>query len=134
MPTKFGISYEVVDVDNPGTFTVNANGSDTTIEAVLTDNTQTATLNFNNTTLDDPDVDFNTETSVFQFFEDDYLENNPSTTSPIISYVGEYFSDTVSDQSTFEIEDEAPSGTGTRFSNTSFSFDNTNVKFDRVLT
>ena len=134
MPTKFGITYEVVDVDNPGTFTVNANGSETTIEAVLTDNTQTATLNFNNTTLDDPDVDFNTETSVFQFFEDDYLENNPSTTSPIISYVGEYFSDTVSDQSTFEIEDEAPSGTGTRFSNTSFSFDNTNVKFDRVLT
>ena len=134
MPTKFGITYEVVDVDNPVTFTINANGSDTTIEAVLTDNTQTATLNFNNTTLDDPDVDFNTETSVFQFFEDDYLENNPSTTSPIISYVGEYFSDTVSDQSTFEIEDEAPSGTGTRFSNTSFSFDNTNVKFDRVFT
>ena len=89
MPTKFGITYEVVDVDNPGTFTVNANGSDTTIEAVLTDNTQTVTLNFNNTTLGDPDVDFNTETSVFQFFEDDYLENNPSTTSPIISYVGE---------------------------------------------
>ena len=72
MPTKFGITYEVIDVDNPGTFTVKANGSDTTIEAVLTDNTQTATLNFNNTTLDDPDVDFNTETSVFQFFEDDY--------------------------------------------------------------
>ena len=127
MPTKFGITYEVVDVDNPGTFTVNANGSDTTIEAVLTDNTQTATLNFNNTTLDDPDVDFNTETSVFQFFEDDYLENNPSTTSPIISYVGEYFSDTVTEQNTFKIDDEAPSGTGTRFSSTSFSFDNTNV-------
>ena len=36
MPTKFGITYEVVDVDNPGTFTINANGSDTTIEAVLT--------------------------------------------------------------------------------------------------
>ena len=134
MPTKFGITYEVVDVDNPGTFTVNANGSDTTIEAVLTDNTQTATLNFNNTTLDDPDVVFNTETSLFQYFDDDYLENNPSTTSPIISYVGEYFSDTVSDRSTFEIEDEAPSGTGTRFSSTSLSFDNTNVKFDRVFT
>ena len=134
MPTKFGITYEVVDVDNPGTFTVNANGSDTTIEAVLTDNTQSATLNFNNTTLGDPDVDFNTETSLFQYFDDDYLENNPSTTSPIISYVGEYFSDTVSDRSTFEIEDEAPSGTGTRFSSTSLSFDNTNVKFDRVFT
>ena len=33
-----------------------------------------------------------------------------------------------------EIEDEAPSGTGTRFSSTSLSFDNTNVKFDRVFT
>ena len=134
MPTKFGITYEVIDVDNPGTFTVKANGSDTTIEAVLTDNTQTATLNFDNTTLGDPDVVFNTETSVFQYFDDDYLENNPSTTNPIISYVGQYFSDTVSDQNTFEIEDEAPSGTGTRFSSTSLSFDNTNVKFDRVFT
>lgn len=134
MPTQFGITYEVVDVDNPGTFTVKADGSNTTVEAVLTDNTQTVTLNFNNTTAGDPDVVFNTETSVFQYFEDDYLENNPSTTSPIISYVGEYFSDTVSDRSTFEIEDEAPSGTGTRFSSTSLSFDNTNVKFDRVFT
>ena len=121
MPTQFGITYEIIDVDNPGTFTVKADGSNTTLEAVLTDNTQTVTLNFNNTTLGDPDVVFNTETSLFQYFDDDYLENNPSTTSPIISYVGEYFSDTVSDQSTFEIEDEAPSGTGTRFSNTSFS-------------
>ena len=134
MPTQFGITYEIIEVDNPGTFTVKADGENTTVEAVLTDNTQSITLNFNNTTLGDPDVDFNTETSVFQYFDDDYLENNPSTTNPIISYVGQYFSDTVSDQSTFEIEDEAPSGTGTRFSNTSFSFDNTNVKFDRVLT
>ena len=60
--------FEVVDVDNPGTFTVNANGSDTTIEAVLTDNTQSITLNFNNTTAGDPDVVFNTETSFFQYF------------------------------------------------------------------
>ena len=134
MPTQFGITYEVIDVDNPGTFTVKADGSNTTVEAVLTDNTQTVTLNFNNTTLGDPDVDFNTETSLFQYFDDDYLENNPSTTSPIISYVGQYFSDTVSDQNTFEIADEAPSGTGTRFSSTSLSFDNTNVKFDRVFT
>ena len=134
MPTKFGITYEVVDVDNPGTFTVNANGSDTTLEVVLTDNTQTATLNFDKTTLGDPDVDFNTETSVFQYFEDDYLENNPSSTNPIISYVGQYFSDIVADQNTFDITNEAAVGIGTRFSSTSFSFDDTNVKFDRVST
>jgi len=134
MPTQFGITYEVVDVDNPGTFTFKADGSDTTATAVMTDGTQNITLNFNNTTSGDPDVVFNTETSLFQYFDDDYLENNPSTTSPIISYVGQYFSDTVSDQNTFEIEDEAPSGTGTRFSSTSLSFDNTNVKFDRVFT
>tara|TARA_B100000424_G_C22885982_1_gene471394 strand:+ start:85 stop:489 length:405 start_codon:yes stop_codon:yes gene_type:complete len=134
MPTQFGITYEIIEVDNPGTFTVKADGANTTVEAVLTDNTQSITLNFNNTTSGDPDVVFNTETSLFQYFDDDYLENNPSTTSPIISYVGQYFSDTVSDQNTFEIEDEAPSGTGTRFSSTSLSFDNTNVKFDRVFT
>ena len=134
MPTQFGITYEIIEVDNPGTFTVKADGANTTVEAVLTDNTQSITLNFNNTTSGDPDVVFNTETSLFQYFDDDYLENNPSTTSPIISYVGQYFSDTVSDQNTFEIADEAPSGTGTRFSSTSLSFDNTNVKFDRVFT
>ena len=133
MPTQFGITYEVIDVDNPGTFTVKADGSNTTVEAVLTDNTQTVTLNFNNTTAGDPDVVFNTETSVFQYFEDDYLENNPSTTSPIISYVGQYFSDTIN-KNTFQIEDEAPSGEGTRFSSSSLSFDSTSVKFDRVFT
>ena len=48
MPTKFGITYEVVDVDNPGTFTFKADGSDTTATAVMTDGTQTITLNFDN--------------------------------------------------------------------------------------
>ena len=33
MPTKFGITYEEVNVDNPGTFTVNADGSNTTVTA-----------------------------------------------------------------------------------------------------
>ncbi len=51
MPTKFGITYEVVDVDNPGTFTFKADGSDTTATAVMTDGTQNITLNFNNTDL-----------------------------------------------------------------------------------
>ena len=52
MPTKFGITYEEVNVDNPGTFTVNADGSNTTVTAVMTDSdgTQNITLNFNNTT------------------------------------------------------------------------------------
>ena len=134
MPTQFGITYEIIEVDNPGTFTVKDDGANTTVEAVLTDNTQSITLNFNNTTLGDPDVVFNTETSLFQYFDDDYLENNPSTTNPIISYVGQYFSDTVSDQDTFDITNEAAVGIGTRFSSTSFSFDDTNVKFDRVST
>ncbi len=102
MPTKFGITYEVVDVDNPGTFTFKADGSDTTATAVMTDGTQNITLNFNNTTSGDPDTVFNTETSVFQYFEDDYLENNPSTTSPIISYVGHFFSNTVENETTFD--------------------------------
>ena len=101
MPTKFGITYEVVDVDNPGTFTFKADGSDTTATAVMTDGTQNITLNFNNTTSGDPDTVFNTETSVFQYFEDNYLENNPGTIDDvIISYVGDYWSDTVQGQHT----------------------------------
>ena len=101
MPTQFGITYEIIDVDNPGKFTVKADGSDTTIEAVLTDNTQTVTLNFNNTTLGDPDTVFNTEVSVLQYFEDDYLENNPGTINNVItSYVGDYWSETVEGQHT----------------------------------
>ena len=45
MPTQFGITYEIIEVDNPGTFTVKADGENTTVEAVLTDNTQSITLN-----------------------------------------------------------------------------------------
>ena len=101
MPTKFGITYEEETVDNPSTSTFKANGSDTTLTTVMTDGTQTITLNFNNTTLNDPDIDFNTETSVFQYFEDNYLENNPGTIDDvIISYVGDYWSDTVQGQHT----------------------------------
>ena len=101
MPTKFGITYEEVDVDNPGTFTFKADGSDTTATAVMTDGTQTITLNFDNTKLGDPDTVFNTETSVFQYFEDDYLENNPGTINNVItSYVGDYWSETVEGQHT----------------------------------
>ena len=101
MPTKFGITYEVVDVDNPGTFTFKADSSDTTATAVMTDGTQNITLNFNNTTSGDPDTVFNTEVSVFRYFEDDYLENNPGTINNVItSYVGDYWSDTVEGQHT----------------------------------
>lgn len=101
MPTKFGITYEVVDVDNPGTFTFKADGSDTTATAVMTDGTQNITLNFNNTTSGDPDTVFNTEVSVFRYFEDDYLENNPGTINNVItSYVGDYWSETVEGQHT----------------------------------
>ena len=101
MPTKFGITYEVVDVDNPGTFTFDAEGENTTLKAVMTDGTQTVTLNFDNTTTGDPDTVFNTEVSVFQYFEDDYLEDNPGTINNVItSYVGDYWSDTVQGQHT----------------------------------
>ena len=37
MPTKFGITYEEVTVDNPSTSTFKANGSDTTLTTVMTD-------------------------------------------------------------------------------------------------
>ena len=129
--TENGITFFKSELESVTT-TISGSDVDTILDVTYPDTD--LTLSFDKTKINDPDVDFNTETSVFQYFDDDYLENNPSTTSPIISYVGQYFSDTVSGQNTFEIEDEAPSGTGTRFSSTSFSFDNTNVKFDRVFT
>ena len=132
MPTKFGITYEVVDVDNPGTFTFKADGSDTTATAVMTDGTQNITLNFNNTTSGDPDTVFNTETSVFQYFEDDYLENNPATIDGIIvSYVGLFYRDTGDDgQNTQDV----PFQFGTRFSRSDIRFDSTSVRFSRRTT
>ena len=129
--TENGITFFKSELESVTT-TISGSDVDTILDVTYPDTD--LTLSFDKTKINDPDIDFNTETSVFQYFDDDYLENNPSTTSPIISYVGQYFSDTVSGQNTFEIEDEAPSGTGTRFSSTSFSFDNTNVKFDRVFT
>ena len=129
--TENGITFFKSELESVTT-TISGSDVDTILDVTYPDTD--LTLSFDKTKTKDPDVDFNTETSVFQYFDDDYLENNPSTTSPIISYVGQYFSDTVSGQNTFEIEDEAPSGTGTRFSSTSLSFDNTNVKFDRVFT
>ena len=101
MPTKFGIPYEEVTRDNPSTSTFKPNRSDTTLTTLKTAGTQTITLNFDNTKLGDPDTVFNTETSVFQYFEDNYLENNPGTIDDvIISYVGDYWSDTVQGQHT----------------------------------
>lgn len=126
--TENGVTFFRSDL-TPHTSVVNADGENTTVDLTI----DSVTLNFTKDTVGDPDVVFNTETSVFQFFEDDYLEDNPSTTSPIISYVGQYYSDTIN-KNTFQIEDEAPSGTGTRFSNSSLSFDSTSVKFDRVFT
>ena len=107
MPTKFGITYEVVDVDNQAHLLLKQMVQIQLLTAVMTDGTQTITLNFNNTTSGDPDTVFNTETSVFQYFEDDYLENNPGTiNNVIISYVGDYWSDTVEGQHTLFGDEE----------------------------
>ena len=55
------------------------------------------------------------ETSVFQYFEDDYLENNLGTIDNVITaYVGDYFSDTVQNQSTLSDEDLEDNGINKR--------------------
>jgi hypothetical protein len=97
MPTQYGITYTVSDL-TPHTATINSLDENTTI----TLNIDNVVLNYNADTTGDPDVVFNTETSVFQYFVDDYLENNPGTINNVIkSYVGQYYSDTVENQTTF---------------------------------
>tara|TARA_Y100000994_G_scaffold182908_1_gene151681 strand:- start:193 stop:513 length:321 start_codon:yes stop_codon:yes gene_type:complete len=99
--TENGITFfRTSDLDSFRTISTTGVDEDTTVNISFTDTD--VSLNFDRTKTKDPDVDFNTETSVFQYFDDDYLENNPSTTSPIISYVGQFFSDTVENQTTFD--------------------------------
>ena len=95
--TENGITFFKSDL-TPHTAVVRADAENTEIDLTI----DGVTLNFTRDSVGDPDVIFNTETSVFQYFEDDYLENNPSTTSPIISYVGQFYSNTVENQSTFD--------------------------------
>jgi len=94
--TKHGITYFQSDLEAP-TSTVNAEYENTTVDITL----EGVTLNFTKDTVGDPDVIFNDKISVFQYFEDNYLENNPGTVDDVItSYVGQYYSDTVSNQTT----------------------------------
>ena len=95
--TENGITFFRSELD-PHTAVVRADAENTELDLTI----DGVTLNYTKDTAGDPDVVFNTETSVFQYFEDDYLENNPSTTSPIISYVGHYFSNTVENETTFD--------------------------------
>lgn len=94
--TENGVTFFRSDL-TPHTSVVNADGENTTVDLTI----DSVTLNFTKDTVGDPDVVFNTETSVFQYFEDDYLENNPATINNVITaYVGQYYSDTVENQTT----------------------------------
>ena len=98
--TENGITFFKSELD-PATAEISGDDVDTILNITYPADSG-LTLSFDKTKTKDPDVDFNTETSVFQYFEDDYLENNPSTTSPIISYVGHFFSNTVENETTFD--------------------------------
>ena len=94
--TEHGVTYFKSELPAPTTV-VTPRGEDTTVDITI----DSVTLNFTKDTVGDPDVVFNTETSVFQYFEDDYLENNPATINNVITaYVGQYYSDTVENQTT----------------------------------
>ncbi len=96
--TEHGVTYFKSELDSPTTV-VTAGGENTTVDITI----EGVTLNFTRDTYGDPDVVFNTETSVFQYVVDDYLENNPGTINNVIqSYVGQYYSDTVENQTTIE--------------------------------
>ena len=86
--TENGVTFfRTNDLDSFRTISTTGVDEDTTVNIAFTGTT--VSLNFDRTKIKDPDVDFNTETSVFQYFEDDYLENNPATIDGIIqSYVG----------------------------------------------
>ena len=98
--TENGITFfRTSDLDSFRTISTTGVDEDTTVNISFT-GTDVA-LSFDRTKTKDPDVDFNTETSVFQYFEDDYLENNPGTINNVItSYVGDYWSETVEGQHT----------------------------------
>ncbi len=100
--TENGITFfRTSDLDSFRTITTTGVDEDTTVNIAFTGTT--VSLNFDKTKIKDPDVDFNTETSLFQYVLDDYLENNPGTINNVIqSYVGQYFSDTVENQTTIE--------------------------------
>jgi len=129
--TENGITFfRTSDLDSFRTISTTGVDEDTTVNISFT-GTDVA-LSFDRTKTKDPDVDFNTETSVFQYFEDDYLENNPATIDDIIqSYVGLFYRDTGDDgQNTQDI----PFQVGTRFSRSDVKFDSTSVRFSRRTT
>ena len=129
--TENGITFfRTSDLDSFRTISTTGVDEDTTVNIAFTGTT--VSLNFDRTKIKDPDVDFNTETSVFQYFEDDYLENNPATIDGIIqSYVGLFYRDSGDDgQNTQDI----PFQVGTRFSRSDVKFDSTSVRFSRRIT
>lgn len=100
--TENGVTFfRTSDLDSFRTISTTGVDEDTTVNIAFTGTT--VSLNFDKTKINDPDIDFNTETSVFQYVLDDYIENNPGTINNVIqSYVGQYFSDTVENQTTLE--------------------------------
>tara|TARA_B100001059_G_C17638652_1_gene478193 strand:+ start:414 stop:731 length:318 start_codon:yes stop_codon:yes gene_type:complete len=100
--TENGVTFfRTSDLDSFRTITTTGVDEDTTVNIAFTGTT--VSLNFDKTKINDPDIDFNTETSVFQYVLDDYIENNPGTINNVIqSYVGQYYSDTVENQTTLE--------------------------------
>ena len=96
-PTKeINVSAEIVEAGENTTLKVTitkpkeAWGSDEDITTVLNiDNTQQGI---------DPDTFFADQLDDFEYFERDYIENNPGTVSGVfISYVGGFFDDTTGD-------------------------------------
>ena len=95
--------FRTSDLDEFREINVTGNAEDTVVEITFLDGINNVTLKAKSTDKGDPDEIFNDEISVYQFVEDDYIENNPGTiNNKIISYVGHFFSDTVKEQSTFD--------------------------------
>ena len=126
--TEHGVTYFKSELPAPTTV-VTPRGEDTTVDITI----EGVTLNFTKDTQGDPDVVFNTETSIFQSVSDDYLEGNPGlVNNRISSYVGQFYSDTVLNE--FTIFDTIEDGVGTRFSSSELSFDSSSMRFDRRTT
>ena len=76
-------------------------------EALGTDEDITTVLNIDKSQEGvDPDTFFADQLDDFEYFERDYIENNPGTIdNTITAYVGSFFSDTVVSQATLSDED-----------------------------
>lgn len=102
MPTEFGITYEIEEstlesqqITVESDFIEAEENTSGTMKITFPDGTSTTFFVDRTQSGIDPDVYFGETLDDFEYFERDYIENNPGTVNNVlVSYVGSYYSDT----------------------------------------